>query len=254
MLSFVLCAALAGAPPWVPPPNADPSAILQEARRDTRAGRHEVALAKFLWFHHHALDREQGLGGVRLSFALGYWHQLARQYPPALEALKKTRDEAREAVERGGGTEVWQSFQDFAAINEQLKEGSLTARAFAELDTRDPEAALRVFPLAQPALIRAKAYRLCGKYLRPEDDWRLAAQAYRVGKTYEEQRSGPDVPPFAERSFTNNVATLVALLAVNGRRQDAEAIAQKARLELDDPAFRAAIDAALTGAVPDPWP
>ena len=31
--------------------------------------------------------------GVRLSFALSYWEQLGEVYPPALTALKKTRDD-----------------------------------------------------------------------------------------------------------------------------------------------------------------
>jgi hypothetical protein len=253
VLSLVVCAALAGAPPWVPPPNADPSAILQEARRDAREGRHEVALAKFLWFHHHALDREQGLSGVRLSFALGYWHQLARQYPPALDALKKTRDEALADVQRAQGGDVFQPFHDFASINRELGEQSRTARAFVELDRENPAAAATAFHVAQPSLIGAREYGLCGKYLRPDEEWQMAARVYQLDQDHE-RRSSPDIPRSADKFFTHRVTTLVALLVVNGRRQDAEAIAQKARLELDDPAFRAAIDAALTGAVPDPWP
>ena len=50
------------------------------------------------------------------------------------------------------------------------------------------------------------------------------------------------------------VATLVGVLAVNGRRADAEAVAEEARMEWDEPAFHRAIDDALAGHVPDPWP
>jgi hypothetical protein len=39
---------------WKPPANPDPSQILHEAVADTRNGQHADALAKFLWFHHHA--------------------------------------------------------------------------------------------------------------------------------------------------------------------------------------------------------
>jgi hypothetical protein len=64
----------------------------------------------------------------------------------------------------------------------------------------------------------------------------------------------PGLAEYAEKSFTNEVATLLALLVVNGRAEEAEAIAQKARLEWDNPAFHAAIDTALTGTVPEPYP
>ena len=57
-----------------------------------------------------------------------------------------------------------------------------------------------------------------------------------------------------EKSFTNKTTTLVALLVVNGRKSEAEKIAQDAKQEWDNRAFHAKLDDALHGRVPEPWP
>jgi hypothetical protein len=238
---------------WTPPRNPDPSRILNEAREDTSQGRHEAALAKFLWFHHNALKYRSSLYGVRLSFALSYWFELAERHPPALAALEKNRDDALRDFKRDRkGENAFAAFNDFESINQTLGEESRTAAAFEELDAEDPEAAARVFHVAREALIRAKAYKLCGKYLRPSEDWLRAAQMYQMTRSHDQDDGG--LGGYAEKSFTNQVATLLALLVVNERREEAELIAHKARLEWDSPAFRAAIDDALAGTMPEPYP
>ena len=258
MMSWVLLAMfvgpLPGTGPWTPPKNPDPHAILDEASKDVGQGRHAVALAKLLWFHDNALKYDPHLSAVRLSFALSYWSELAKDYPPALEALKKTRDDALEEFgrQRQDDDGAFDAFQEFESINQHLGEESLTASTFAELSAKRPEAARRVFHVARSALIRAKAYELCGKYVRPAEDWLNAAQLYQIHRGMKE--FGPEHTEYLEKSFTNEVATLLALLVVNGRRDEAEQIAQKARLEWDNPAFHAALDSALTGEVPEPWP
>ena len=65
---------------------------------DAAARRYDVALAKQLWFHKNAVRYNRSLSAVRTSFALGYWRRLADSYPPALDALKRTREEAWSAT------------------------------------------------------------------------------------------------------------------------------------------------------------
>ncbi|MFO1093722.1 MAG: hypothetical protein U0992_10475 [Planctomycetaceae bacterium] len=76
---------------WQPPYDPDPSDILQEAVDDSRDGRSELALTKFLWFHGNALHYEPSLLGVRLSFALSYWLDFASEYKPAMDAYLRVR-------------------------------------------------------------------------------------------------------------------------------------------------------------------
>ncbi len=57
---------------------SDAQARLSAAHHDAHHGAYSQALEGFLWFHHHALEHEEGMRGVRHSFALAYWADLAR--------------------------------------------------------------------------------------------------------------------------------------------------------------------------------
>lgn len=238
---------------WTPPADPDPHEILREAAADTRAGRFSDALAKHVWFHEHALEHEPAMSGVRLSFALLYWKELGERHPPALAKLREFRDRAGRDVE--AGEDVWRDFQEFAAINRQLEQSERTRDAFAALDARDPAAARVVFPLALPVLVATEDYRLAGKYVEP-DMFDGASDAFQASLDHAadvEGEHGKLHRAFAEKSFTNEAATLIALLVVNDRKAEAEAVAAKARDAWNDPAFHEAIDSALAGAVPTPW-
>lgn len=80
-------------------------------------GRFSEALSEYIWFHEHALEERPSLHGVRLSFALGYWLELAEQYPPARAALQSVLDEKTARLERGD--QDWELFNDVTAINRE---------------------------------------------------------------------------------------------------------------------------------------
>jgi hypothetical protein len=71
----------------------DPKKMPREAGALMRQGRYADSLQKHLWFHDHALEHQQALAGVRLSFALAYWLELAACYPEAMQALTAVRVE-----------------------------------------------------------------------------------------------------------------------------------------------------------------
>ena len=58
----------------------------------------------------------------------------------------------------------------------------------------------------------------------------------------------------ANMKFTNDAATFIALLAINGRKAEAEKIAGDAKKEWNNASFHAEIDKALQGKIPKPWP
>jgi hypothetical protein len=239
---------------WTPPADADPRAILLEAEEDARRGGLETALAKLVWFHGNALRYHEELYGVRLSLALTAWRSLADAHPPALAALRRARDEAHAGFAAEPDPErARRAFHDYEAINRKLGEERETAAAFEALDAARPAVAARVFDIAQTALVAGRRYALYARYVQPGVQWARAALTYRLNRSLQE-RFGPGHRDFTEKSFTNDVATLVGVLAANGRRADAEAVAEEARLEWDDPGFHAAIDHALAGHVPEPWP
>ena len=95
LLYFISTVAVAE---WAPTEPINPSDILNSADEDRASGNYESALQKHLWYHRNALKHDGAQYGVRLSFALSDWADLASKYPPALTALLKERDNAESKV------------------------------------------------------------------------------------------------------------------------------------------------------------
>ncbi len=243
-----LCAA-----DWTPPAQPDPRAILAEAEHDAQARRYAEALAKYAWFYEHALDTAQGLYGLRLSRALEDWAALARDYPPALERLRATREAAAEQVRKGEGARGW--FNEVLAIDRVLGQDAATRELFRWLDAHRNEVAAQVYDQAQAALVRGREYALCGKYLTPDKTLAKALEQYQL--TLQLAAGADDevaLRSFAQRTLANKTGLLVSLLAVNHRKDEAERIAAAALKEWNDIGFRAQLGEALSGTVPEPWP
>jgi len=238
---------------WKPPADPDPRKILNEAEADAKAGNYADALAKHVWFHENALLIRESLYGVRLSFALSSWRELAHKYPPASGKLKAVRDEAMKNVREG--KEPYACFHDAESINETLGEEEKTRELFIWLHEHSPAIARHVFNLAEDALVRAKEYKLCGKYLEPEKYFERAVDNYRFSRRMaKERKNRKPMRDYAEKSFSNSCATIIALLVLNDRKAEAEKIAASAVREWKDPEFAKQLKSALSGNVPQPWP
>jgi hypothetical protein len=233
---------------WMPPQNPNPKSILNEAQSDARSGQYASALAKYVWFYKNALKYAPAMRGVRLSFALGYWADLGASYPPALEQLKGARDEAAESA-----------FGDFVAINAVLKNDSSTAGLFTWLDANKPAIAKSVFDRDQYwlllALVKTKNYSLCGRYIDPDASFEQALQLHRtMMEGMVQYHLNGAVKDFSNRELINKSMTLVAVLVIDGRKPDAQRIADKISKEPDLPEFKADIQKALNGEVPAQFP
>ena len=252
LLALIGCTRAASPTSWVPPATPDPQAILGEAQQDSRAGRHEIALAKFVWFHENALRLEPSLTGVRTSFALSSWLELAEKYPPAMDAMLEAREKA--ATDVRSGPDPRGSFRDVAAIDRHLGREALTLELFVRLDQDRPDVAHAVYELAQRALITQQSFELAGKYIDPSSAMRQLVERYRESLRLASESDRPEHSGFAERYFAHHASTLVALLVVNGRFEEAEAVAAAAGEEIRSEAFRESLASALRGNVPEPWP
>jgi hypothetical protein len=237
---------------WAPPANPDPSQILNDAEADARAGNYPAALAKHVWFFQNALKYNEGLYGVRLSFALSDWVKLGKVYPPALEKLKAFRDEAESNIRKQ--TNIRDNFHDFESINKELSEESKTVALFVWLDSNQSNSAKQVFDLAEPALVISKEYRLCGKYIDADASFNQVLKSYRTTSKIAQEKLGKRVQDFADNNFKNETTTLIALLVVNNRKAEAQKIADKISKEPNLPEFKDEIQKALNGEVPPPWP
>lgn len=237
---------------WIPPKEPNPTAIFREAQADARATRFEDALAKLLWFHENALKIEPAQYGVRLSFALAAWRDLAEKHAPAKEALIKARDTAESNVRTNHGD--FEAFHDAASLNNILRESYRTVTLFKWIDEHNPGRAKRALSVADHALIVAKEYALCGKYIEPETDYAGLAKGFRQNLKMSKEERFKNMKDFGEKKFTSDVGTLVALLVLNDRKSEAKTIRDKAIEEWDDKAFHERLGKALEGELPPPFP
>lgn len=213
---------------------------LDQARQFATEGKFEEALAKHVWFHNHALEVQRSYYGVRLSYALGYWVELGKQYPKATEVLRAIRDEKTSRL-LAGETDR-ELFHDVKSINAHLKEAGATADLFRGIEASRPEFAASVYDLAGAALIGAQGYELAGKYLgEPFARFDKAKADYEEGIEYamtvEKKQAAPTRAAF-EGIFERDIVLIIAVLAKTGRQQVAQEIQTRALAMLDSPIIR----------------
>jgi hypothetical protein len=212
-----------------------PRTVLAEARSLAARAKYDAALEKYLWFHRHALEYNEALAGVRLSFALSEWVELGEKYPPARCALLAVRDDATTAFENGKGS--FKLFMDVAAINRYLQDDVRTVQLFKLMHERDPELARQCYPLAEQVLVDSGEYAICVSYLEDLEQ-RLEAirQSYRMTLEIAEENivlSSPQagLKAFANLKFGEETSRLIAILEGVGHLQDADRVREFVRAQ-----------------------
>lgn len=235
---------------WIPPDDPDPSEILQSAVFDRKNGQYAQALQKHLWYHHNALNNPaDGQGGVRLSFAIGYWHELGSAYPPAMDAFIGTRNKAEVQVRLA---DDFQAFRDAAAFNEQLDENPRTVELFLEMARKSEETAYRNYHVAERYLIAEKRYRECNPFLEPEKRMAMVARMCEAERWLGATNSNQPrrTPAVVSLHAINNVLCLIALLVLNDRQTEADQVQATAVQLIDDEHFRESLTEAMAGQFP----
>jgi hypothetical protein len=221
---------------------------LHAARLAAAEGRHEEALREYVWFHEHALQEEPSLYGVRLSFALSYWHELAQVYPPADQALRAIGDRKTKLVESGRTNR--ELFHDVEAINQYLGLSQDTVRLFNLIDTKHPAFAGECASLALEALVEARQFDLAAKYLT-DPVTRVSNLATRLSEDVARIPDRPRSKSPRYRAYTWNFAldfrTILAILEGVKRHSEALACKEAAFSQLKPWYVRKAIERQLAG-------
>lgn len=252
-IAFALYCSVVGAS-WEPPENPDPGQILDSVHEDRKQGNYADALAKHLWIHDNILKIDNSYYGVRLSFALMYWHELAQVYPPAMEAFERKLAEAKKRSILNDSC-CDEGIHEYIAFNRTLGRHSDTAEFFEWLSLNNPNQARRYINIAKPSLLQTKRYELLLKYLDPHLEMlRLQNEFEYHSQTANSFSQESELMEFAIKSFTNGSATLVALLVISERHDLAKSKAESALHVYDSESFRSELDDALHGKVPNPWP
>jgi len=240
-----------GAAIWEPPPHPDPGKILGEAQNDANQGKFKIALEKHIWFHENALQIDQSYYGVRLSFALAYWVLLAEKYTPALDELISISDREEARIQKSNEC-CSKAFHDFSSINEYLKRYEKVVSLFVWLDESKPTVAKANFKFAKKSLIVSKKYLLVNKYIDPESELASYRNLYETAmSTLEEKDLGDEIKVFMKEGFIIDASTLVAILTINGRQNEAQHIAIESQKVFQSPEFDRKLEKALSGVVPE---
>jgi hypothetical protein len=202
----------------------DPRTILDRARSAALEGRHEEALRDLVWFHEHALEYDRALYGVRLSFALGYWSDLANVYEPARKALHSLKARNETALLEGNGNR--DLFHDVVSVNRELRRPNDTYKLFLALGRRQPALAKDTADLAIDAIVEAGAFKLASRYL-PHPETYLLWLSDRLNRDLECKGVSPRYAKRRREAYVRNychdVGTALKLLKGLGNREAASA-------------------------------
>ncbi len=219
---------------------------LHAARLGTLDGKYAEALSEYVWFHHHALAEEASLYGVRLSFALAHWKELADVYAPARTALLEVRDDKTRRLVAGELDR--ELFHDVEAVNQYLGSGSETAQLFESIDRETPDFARECSDLALEALVEARKFSLAAKYLADPIE-RVAKLAERLNNDVARIPERPRSRSPRYRAYTWNFAldlrTITSILLGAGQAMDADACRASAFSILKPWYVRKAVERAL---------
>lgn len=246
---LMLVTGTARAQDWTPPENPDPQEILREAKEDKKQRRYDIALAKYVWFHHHALEYRESLSGVRLSYALSDWHDLADVYQPAMVELEQVRLAAHDRALESKGRKVFQPFHDYSGISRELGLDSDTKLLFHKIEEQQDEDKISTaLIVAKDVLAKLNDYETLGRHIDPEEDFDKAWDNFRMhNRMLKEGKLNASIKDFAERKFKDESAVLIITLVKNDRQEEANKLYETAKRAWDDPTYHSILDKALTG-------
>lgn len=256
--------ATAWSPTLAPGEQPDLQKVLAAAKSLAEEGSYEEALQHYRWYFDHS--RSDGIQrGVRLSFALGDWVNLAGHYPKAKKALIEIRDaEAQQFSDGGGYADL---FHEVSAINSCLNDDKATATLFRTVEQKDQDLAAQCYPWAKDALIRDGDYEKCLHYLGdPQVAFHQIRRNWEQRQTYEDLQASrqkqlmkrlqdmaqtnqtfariPVLPApllFAHENFVRETRQLIEILVGTGHKADAEKIQSQAMAIVDDARLKSAV-------------
>lgn len=234
ILGIILAATLAY-------PVEDMRLYTRKTQQLVKEGKYQEALERHMWFHNHALEHDPSLQGVRLSFALMYWRELGDLYPPALESMKKVRDDKTDLLIQGEGD--LQLFHDVTALNRKLEDNNETVELFRHLDKNQKALAKQCWDTAKEAVIITKAYDLARKHIgNLVREFEIAKQKYDRNKAmYGGKNFGEHFKAFNEDNFVKETLRLIELAVSLDENEAAKEIQSSALAIIDDQRLKDAL-------------
>jgi len=201
---------------------------LSDARAAVRDANFAEALERYDYFFEHATAENPYLAGVRLSYCLFEWAELANDYPPALEALQVKKSNARKRFAETGDA---RAFHDLVSICRVMGADHEAVRLFTDTHVSDRKLASKIVRLIWDDLVAAGQWEICGAYLpRWQDKYRRALEIFDMDMD-EENFSAPfshdEFEAGACDEFVRRVGNILLVLQNTGQVDEAQSLLRK---------------------------
>lgn len=226
----------------------DAQGRLDAAREALHAGKHADALEGLAWFYDHAVAEDPAMVGVRLTYALSPWAQLAQIYPPAREALQSVRARAAAAVLDGTGG--LNAFRDVEAIDRYNDQRGETYQLFVDMEQRDATLPPAFGRIALNAIVAAGDFARAARIAPvPEEALRNAAAELHHDLVRTKLRKYTRAPTRWAfiRIYTDKVRQVLAIVRGLGEAERAASLARMAIAQLASSSVRREAAAGIAG-------
>ncbi|REL34177.1 hypothetical protein [Thalassotalea euphylliae] len=246
---------LASLPKFTPANPIDLKLLRSNVQADLNNKNYNLALAKRIWFHRHALSINEHYSAVRTSYGLSAWAELGDLYPPAKTLMRYATNHLKQTLLENPKNK-FEEMLEYRSLNNALHRADNTYELFLWLDKNHPDVASANFHLFREALTERQAFQLYSKYTKPQIDYADLVSGYLhsinaiESKGLQAQEKIDKIRLFHNNRFIYDVSRLVAILAINNRTDEAELIVKKAQLELPSQEFTNSLIRALDGELP----
>lgn len=235
---------------WTPPEKPDSNAILNQASKDIKNKDYSSALSKLQWYIQRAHEYSKP-NNLHFPVAFELLSDLLGAYPETEKSLTLIRDRALLAVK--ANIQPRQNFYRVLMINGSLNEDTHTVDSFKWLSKNNTTLAEKLYRAVQATLISTKEYQISLSFVRPEQDIsRLKTMYQKISEDAEFMNKGDKkiVMSRLKKEVIYRATTLVALLSVGGRSEEAIEIARISRDIFSNNSMEKSIHSALAGTFP----
>lgn len=249
---------------WLAPtPRETPEDFYNAGREARINGNYVQALEDFLNFYDLSF-RQQSIEyqGLRHSFFINEWKELASVYPPAKEAMINVRNLKETQLRSGDVTNVpydpialkksipsgnpekvnrliaGKIMKDVYSLNNALHQPERTVQLFEFIDQHYPDIATSCWPIIREWTIDNQRYDLVKKYmpnLATTEFQRIKKHYYWIIEVYRENPELKSKNRNFEDEFVNDAARLIKLALDSGQCEQAEIIAAEAQKVVEAP-------------------
>lgn len=142
--------------------NENPSDVIKAARIAFEAKDYLTALEKYKWFFENSIKINKAYIGVRLSYCIDEWANLAKVYPTAMDSLVEQKNVALRNFNKTSDTS---SFKDYATICEYLNCSEEAVLLFKDAHSANRELSKKLFRSVYEPIAQNKEWEICREYL-----------------------------------------------------------------------------------------